>query len=114
MKKNGWVMAFVFLLCWTVEAALVRTIDGDTFVADLRIWQQVTAREHVRILGINTPELATPQGPAAKAFANEWLVHSPFQVQSCKRDSFGRVLGNVVRNGQSLADALRTAGYAVK
>jgi len=104
-------MAFLFLLCWTVEGALVRTIDGDTFVADLRVWQQVTAREHVRLLAIDTPELAQPKGPEAKAFTEGWLRQGPFQVQSCKRDSFGRVLGNVLRTGQSLAETLKTAGY---
>jgi len=52
-----------------------------------------------------------PKGPEAKAFSEAWLTRGPFQVQSCRRDSFGRVLGNVVRNGQSLADALRAAGY---
>jgi len=41
-------LAFLFLLCWMVEGTLVRTIDGDTFVADLKVWQQMRATEHVR------------------------------------------------------------------
>ena len=103
--------------CWTVSAEPGRVIDGDTFDAKLAIWLGHEAFERVRLLGVDTPEVKTPTqeaGLAAKAFAQAWLARGMVTVSTCKRDSFGRLLGTVTRGPESLADALVQAGHGVR
>lgn len=105
------------LLCWTVSGSLVRTIDGDSFVARLSIWQNLEAIERVRVLEIDTPEMKGASLEAAKKaqlFTHQWLSQGAFTVESCARDSFGRLLGKVTRGKESLAEKLIESGNAVK
>jgi micrococcal nuclease len=83
-----------------------RVIDGDTFVL---YSVGVPAEERVRVLGVNTPELRDTLGPAARAFAVEWLARGSFAVDACRRDSFGRLLAVVSRGSDTLATALINA-----
>lgn len=95
----------------------MRVIDGDTLIADLSLWHTITSRETIRVLGVDSPELTgltKEAGLLAKAFTERWVAQGPFTVNSCKRDSFGRVLGIVFRDGQILADDLIAAGHGVK
>lgn len=105
------------LLCWTASLISVeRTIDGDTFRADLQIWPKVTITETVRVLGIDSPEHAEIQKwVAARLYTEQWLRESgQTTVTVCKYDSFGRALGTVVsRTKGDLAAALLAAGHAV-
>lgn len=101
------------LMCFTVTAMPVRTLDGDTFEALIPIWFGLTAQERVRVLGVDTPELRGPTKPTglqAKAFTEAWLAKGSVEISACDRDSFGRVLGRVLRNGDNLADLLIQAG----
>lgn len=109
-------LAAVFLLCWAVAASPVRTIDGDTFVATLTIWPGLTARETVRVLGVNTPELkgATREaGDRARVFTAGWLGQGDVRIHTCGRDAFGRILGTVTRGPENLSTLLLDGGYAV-
>jgi micrococcal nuclease len=87
----------------------MRVIDGDTFI----LWSvNVPPEERVRLLGVDTPELREDKGPEAKAFTEAWLTKGPFRLMACKRDSFGRLLGTLMREGETLADALKARGLA--
>jgi endonuclease YncB( thermonuclease family) len=102
------------LLCWTVTATVVRTIDGDT--ADIRadIWPGLTVSERIRVLDIDTPEKRKANWVEylqATAFTRAWLERGPFQIHVCKRDFAGRLLAIVSREGEVLADRLREAGH---
>ena len=108
----------ITLLCWTALASPVRTIDGDTFVVDARIWHGLTARETIRLLGVNTPERkgeSKPAGDAARAYTSAWLSGAEVQIKVCGRDAFGRALATVIRarDGANLADDLLSSGHAV-
>src|SRR5262245_48285092 len=62
--------------CWSVRGSAIRVIDGDTFVARLRVWQEMSATMRVRVLGVDTPELkgkTREAGLAAKKFTEQWL-----------------------------------------
>lgn len=85
----------------TVEAGQVkRVIDGDTYVL---YTVGLTDEEHVRVLGVNTPELRTgATALAARDSSASWLARGPFTISGCRRDSFGRLLAWTVRNGDSL------------
>lgn len=111
---NRWLP--VALLCWSVTAAPVRTIDGDTFVADLKVWPGLTARETVRVLGVNAPEMKGATREAAvksQVFAADWLAQGDVRVYACQRDAFGRLLGTVTRGTQNLSTLLLDGGFAV-
>lgn len=86
-----------------------RVIDGDTFVL---FSVGVPAEERVRLLGVDTPEKGQPGYDAASEFTTVWLKAGPSELTTCKRDSFGRLLGGITRGKESLSGALLENGYA--
>jgi micrococcal nuclease len=104
---------FLMVACLTAQLTpghVLRTIDGDTFA----LYHVGTPpEERVRVLGVNTPERGQPNAAEATAFTRAWLAKGPFTLTACKRDSFGRLLGTVERDGGSLSRALIDAGLAV-
>lgn len=101
------------LWCTTLQldpSWVLRVKDGDTFVVRNA---GITNSEDVRVCCINTPERKQPRAEEATGFTTDWLKAGPFVLEACKRDSFGRLLGTVTRDGQDLADALLEAGLAV-
>ena len=100
------------------NAVIVRAIDGDTVVA--RIGRRT---EHVRLLGIDTPETHRPGtpiecfGPEASAFTGALLppgtpVRLTRDVEA--RDRYGRLLGQIqrARDGLWIDEALVRSGMA--
>ena len=91
------------IACLTIMLSpghLMRVIDGDTWV----LWSVgVPAEERVRVLGVNAAEIRDTLGPAAKAFTEAWLNAGPYEMHTCKRDSFGRLLAVVTRGTDTLA-----------
>lgn len=81
-------------------AKLVRVIDGDSLVLDIDLGFSTYTLRHVRLIGINAPELRTRNpiekqaGHAAKAHI-EKLLTGRLTVTSRQLDKFGRVLGVV-------------------
>lgn len=107
-------MNLLLLLCLTLlipPQQVSRVIDGDTFVL---YHVGVPAEERVRLLEIDAPERGQPGFFEARNFTAHWLSLSHFTLQTCKRDSFGRLLATVTRNGVSLADALYAAGHGTR
>ena len=85
---------------WTVPATVVRVIDGDTIVVTLDLgWRVYRNEEHIRVAGINTPEIRGPereQGAAAKAHAESLLpVGSSVLVTSQAKPTFERTTGTI-------------------
>lgn len=102
-------------------ADVVRVVDGDTVVLDVRIFHGLSQRTTVRIDGINTPEKrgAPPceiaAGIAATAFTTAWLDAGSNAVSVVIRglDKYGRWLGDITRaDGGFLRRALVAAGHA--
>src|SRR5262245_66139186 len=112
-------MRRAILICWVVSASMVRTIDGDSFVGQMDIWPGLIATAHIRVLGVDTPEMKAPTMEAAqkaRAYAQEWLNRDDFLVAiGCgnekAQDSFGRYLGQVTRGGRNLAEDVISAGH---
>lgn len=110
----------VTLGCFTVTANVLRVIDGDTFVAQMKIWPGLTTTEHIRVLGVDAPELTGAKakaGAAAKLFTVQWIGALPVHLQTCQRDSFGRLLAEVWRGAaphESLAEELIRSGHGVR
>ncbi len=85
-----------------VVAEVVRTIDGDTFLADAHVWPGQTIRVSVRIRGIDAPELKSRCGDErlAAAGARDALAGmigaGPVFIRNIGGDKyFGRVLADV-------------------
>lgn len=111
--NTRWLKVLAFCLTLQLTPDYVkRTIDGDTFV----LYSIATPLdERVRVLGVDTPERGTgPLADSASAFTKRWLAAGPFSLEACTRDSFGRLLGRVSRNGRTLADTLIALGLGVR
>jgi len=112
---------------YVYRAQLVSCHDADTqtYVFDLGF--NVRVRVAIRALGINAPELATPDGQAAQRYALAWLMAAgpgdwPLIVASRKAttpigpDKFGGRFDALVwrqSDGTELGAALIAAGMAV-
>lgn len=99
---------------WTVQATVVRIVDGDTFAADLDlgwgVWRkEVTgAPSRIRVLGIDTPERGEVGYEDAKVRLGTLIPPGTLVwVESTKLDSFGRALCNVILlDGRNLVELL--------
>lgn len=132
MKKIEWesllfalVMMFLALFIVTVMVGVSRAetcmtmdiqpehvlgnYDGDTFVVSLGALGAVS----IRVEGVDTPERnkKQPGWKEASDFTTAWLKQGPFKLNTCFILTLGRIVGNPVRNGESLASALITAGH---
>ena len=83
------------------NATVVRVVDGDTIVADVR-----GTEERVRLIGIDTPESVKPDSPVecfgkeASAHAKELLPEGTpvlLVLDTEERDRYGRLLAYVYR-----------------
>lgn len=101
----------------TYPAHLERIIDGDTVVMRIDLGFRLTATLPIRLVGIDCPEKATPEGKSAAAAASKLLGASrPCQVITFKNpEKYGRWLGRIrLPDGEDLAEQLFLAGHAVR
>ena len=131
MKKLLFTLLFVPMLAFaqqqkagvTYNATLTRVIDGDT-VAFQALWLPEPLKKElsIRVFGVDTPEKGhraqcpseDARGQAATAFTKKMVEQSTTrQVVLMSWDKYGgRVLGDVLLNGQSLRSMLIQQGYA--
>ncbi len=104
-----------------VDPALIDVGDGDTVTIQ---WSDEDS-ERVRILGIDTPEVAhhsmgwyddQPYGPEATAFAEGVfaMAESVELLRAGEPDGYGRTLGYLFVNGRNYSVLVVKAGYAVE
>ena len=97
--------------------------DGDTIDMLIDVGFRMYARQRIRILGVNTPELRgkdKAEGKRFKQLTLNWIIFGmcrsndpfPFIIRTEKSDSFGRYLAEVTRkcDGQSLTRYLLDHG----
>ena len=131
MKKLLLSLLFVPMLAFaqqqktgvTYNATLTRVIDGDT-VAFQALWLREPLKKElsIRVFGVDTPEKGhraqcpseDARGQAATAFTKKMVEQATTrQVVLMSWDKYGgRVLGDVLLNGQSLRSMLIQQGYA--
>lgn len=98
---------------WTVPATVLRVVDGDTIHLDLDLGWDVRITKNARILGIDAPEISTPEGVAAKAYAATLLnVGDTVVFTSHRLDKYGRPLGEIKYDNGDFATAMLSAGHA--
>jgi endonuclease YncB( thermonuclease family) len=107
-------------LLYVYPAQLIRVVDGDTVVLALDLGFHVYHHEHVRLAGVNAPEVfgahASEAGRQARTFTAEWfggpgamgrgLVYHSARYD--EREKYGRSLGFIydADDGASLNDDL--------
>lgn len=92
----------------------IRVVDGDTLEGDIDLGFNVELKSvKVRLSGIDCPEKSTPEGIASRDFTSQWICAAESEcktvvinVKNHKRDKYGRILGVVTVDGQSLTDVL--------
>jgi endonuclease YncB( thermonuclease family) len=102
-----------------VEAEVIRVIDGDTIVVRAKLWPNLLAETHVRLAGVDAPELnghcdaERERAEQARAFVESRLEHAAIRLFDVRTDKYGgRVLARVEADGRDLADQLLAAGLA--
>lgn len=105
---------------YTYKAELVRVIDGDTVVLNVDLgFETWLHNQTIRFYGLNTPEITggeKPEGLKVKAWLEERLYGQEITLQSIqdKKGSFGRWLGILFVDGQSINNELIAGGMAEK
>jgi endonuclease YncB( thermonuclease family) len=91
----------------TYPAEVLRTVDGDTFEARVRLWPGLDTTTKIRLLGIDAPELSRARCPAERSKAEAAknalaaiLVEGEVTVRHVRLDKYG---------GRVLADAATRA-----
>jgi micrococcal nuclease len=103
-----------------VSARVLRVLDGDTFVAEIRVWFGQAVVERVRIAGIDAPEIGTHARCTEEAEAAErsrqylagLLGRGPVELYQLRRDKYGRALALVVSHGIDVPARMIEAGHA--
>ena len=104
----------------TLPVDVVRVYDGDTITVDAHPWPGLTIRTNVRIGGIDTPERigGCPESRALALLARDLLIEQLDQagsvtiVDPLHGQYAGRVVAQVLADGQPVSEALLAAGLA--
>ncbi len=115
---------------WLTRARLVRVIDGDTMIMESDMGRDIRHVATLRLRGVDSPELGTPEGWEAKRAAMHWFAAAigttdarwtcyvrTFLIQGRFEEYTQRSIARYVADvynlaGESLADALVAAGHA--
>lgn len=97
------------------DFTLHRVIDGDTLVIDVQLHDKIWLHdEHLRLKGINCPEMKEAAGLVARDFTAGWISSGAYAlVLAPRRDKYGRLLGDLKNANGLLTAALLASGHAV-
>ena len=94
-------------LLWAWSGKVVGVADGDTITV-----LHDGKGEKIRLYGIDTPEKRQAFGKKAKQFTSSMVYGKTVEVKNKDTDIYGRTVGLVYVNGQSLNEALIKKDYA--
>ena len=103
----------------TVIAIITDAYDGDTLNVEANIWPDLAWIGSVRVLGIDTPEIAGEcdrekrWAIASRNYVRNLLIDETVYLTSIENDKYGgRVLANLsLEDGRSLSDLLIEGNY---
>jgi len=105
---------------YNYEATISKITDGDTVKLSADLGFGISAKITVRCLGINAPELATPEGKTARNALNAKLppgtvcTITTVKDPSLSKEKYGRYLATfTLADGTNVNDWLVKSGYAV-
>jgi len=110
-------------MIWTIpfpahpyRAKVERVVDGDTIVVIIDLGLDVSTTVHVRLDGINAPEIigaSHEQGAAAKKWLTDYLPSGTEVLVNVTGKSFARWVGQMIYNNKSVGTSLLEVGHAV-
>lgn len=82
---------------YTYNCKVLRVVDGDTVEVDIDLGLHIRVIRMVRLLGIDAPEMSTPEGPKAKEHLISLLENNFIVIQTKldRDDKYGRLLGTL-------------------
>ena len=105
------------------KATVTRVIDGDTIDVDIHLgFDVVLSKQRIRLYGIDTPESRTRnkeekiRGLISKDYVKDnCYVGSTIRLQSKERGKFGRILGVIYKDGDTISinQKMIEEGFAV-
>jgi len=104
-----WVCVCIANLAYAWPGIVTHVSDGDT------VWvQSLQGGEayKVRLLGIDAPEICQPWGPQSRAALHAALQGQVVEVRARTRDSYGRLLAQLTRQGNDVGAWMVGQGYA--
>ena len=111
MKYPTFLLALLFgLSCQarTIEGRVVGVADGDT----VTVLDADKVQHKIRLSGIDAPEKAQAFGNRSKESLSELVFSKDVQVETNKRDRYGRDVGKVLINGVDANLAQVQRGFA--
>ena len=85
---------------FTYFAKLDRVIDGDTLLIEFDVGFFITLKEKIRLIGINAPEINTPEGKKAKKFIGEdpkKILKEITKIALSQHDKFDKIFKVLIR-----------------
>lgn len=98
---------------FTYNAIVERVIDGDTVDVHVDLGFDIWHSVRLRLVGLDTPEMATPEGKAAKTFVKDAIEGQEVIITTHKTDKYGRYLAEIFYRGTSFNKTLVDMGFAV-
>ncbi len=97
---------------FTYAAVVERVVDGDTLLVLIHVGFGNVVRERLRLRGINTPELGTPEGEKAKKYVSGLLPPgSAIVIKTYRTDDYGRFVVDVFfRAGEAATEEIMAGG----
>lgn len=102
-------------------AVVLAVIDGDTFRAQIPVWEGLTVTTLVRLEGIDTPELRgrcqeeKNKALQAKEALTQFLQGKSVTLHSVQPDKYaGRVIADVRVDFESISTQMVSRGFARK
>ncbi len=100
------------------QAHVLRVIDGDTLIVQVGLWFGQSVIEHVRIAGIDAPEMKgrcpseTEAAKAARLYLAGLVSGGAVELRDVRREKYGRALATVVAGGVDISSRMIEAGHA--
>ncbi len=82
----------------TITGRVVSIADGDT----ITVLDAAKVQHKIRLSGIDAPEKKQPFGNRSKESLSELAFDKTVNVETTKRDKYGRQIGKVLVNGQDV------------
>lgn len=92
----------------TILGKVVGVTDGDT----VTVLDASKVQYTIRLAGIDAPEKKMPFGQRSKEHLSDLVFNKDVEVETSKKDRYGRSVGNIFVGGRDANLAMITAGMA--
>lgn len=94
---------------WAWNGLVEYVVDGDTLHVRAT---RGKALQHVRIIGIDAPEICQTWGPQSRQALTQLVLHQKVEIKGRARDDYGRLLARVAIDGHDVGASMVQQGHA--